>query len=587
MPNTTAPKRASLILLGVTYFALCTFTIRLTRFDGGVAFIWVATALLTAQLTILPFRHWRGPLAICTVGSMVATAVWGFGPAMAVPLAVINIMEAAIGAALLRKLVPRRPVLDSQRWLVIFVLSTGVVAPLLSSWVGAALLAAGGEHPLVRTAINWYAGHALGTLNFMPIFTLVMRGEAARLIRQMDTAKAAELAMLMLLLAALCLVSFGQDRVPLLFLPLLPAVLATFRGGPLSAAASIVILVVIGGTLTLLGHGPIAQVDEPIGARMLFLQLYFACAMLTILPAAAELQQRANLFRQLRESESRYRVLTENSTDIVINLDRSGRFQFVSASIRQISGFTPEQLIGRRVGALLHSDDIARAGDAFRRTIAEPDRTHVNEFRGVMGSGELRWLESHSRAVLDDAGTVTGVVCAIRDVSIRKAREERLARAALTDPLTGLANRRGLDEEFRARLSSGSGGCVAVFDLDHFKRINDTHGHAAGDEVLRRFAALARATVRDQDLVARLGGEEFAVVLPDATLSQATLVCDRLRRAIATAGMRVDDQVISLTVSGGVAPYLGHQAPDEALRAADQALYRAKHAGRDQLALAA
>lgn len=587
MTNVPALRSASLILLGLAYFVACAGTLRLTRFDGGVAFLWIATALLTARLTTLPVRRWALPMAVCSVASIIATSLWGFGPAMAVPFAVINMLEAAIGAALLRNLAPRRPVLDSHRWLVIFVVATGVLAPLIAALLASGVIAVGAGQPPLKNAINWYSGHALGTLTFMPIFMLVMRGDAVRLMKQMDLGKLAEFCVHMALVGILSYVSFGQDRVPLLFLPFLPMVLATFRGGALSAAASIVIMAVIGGALTLKGLGPIAQIEAPIGTRVQFLQLYIACAMLTILPAGAELQQRANLFRKLRESEARYRVLTENSTDIVVNLDRTGRLQFASASIRQISGFAPDQLIGRPASALLHGDEVARAQAAFRRIIANPNETHVDEFCGAIGTGDIRWFETHSHAVTDDAGRVTGVVSAIRDVSNRKAHEERLARAALTDPLTGLANRRGLDEELRAGLSSGSGGCVALFDLDHFKRINDTHGHAVGDEVLRRFAAVARASVRDQDLVARLGGEEFAVVLPDASISQATLVCDRLRLAVSGAGLRLEKELICVTVSGGVAPYLRNQSPEEVLRAADQALYRAKHAGRDQLALAA
>ncbi|WP_066780360.1 sensor domain-containing diguanylate cyclase [Sphingomonas sp. CCH5-D11] len=587
MATTTQPRIASSILLGCAYFVICAGTLRLTRFDEGVAFLWIATALLTAWLNTRPFQQWMAPLAACAVASASATALWGLGPQMALPFAAINMFEAAVGAAFLNRLAPHRSVLDSHRWLVIFALAAGVIAPFLSALLAASVLSLGADQPFLRNALNWYSGHALGTLTFMPIFLLVMRGDATRLMKRMDRRKAAEFCALVTLVAVVSYVSFAQDRLPLLFLPMLPTVLATFRGGALSTAASIVILAVIGGTLTFQGHGPIGLIDAPLGARMQFLQLYIACAMLTILPANAELQQRAKLFRQLRESEARYRVLMENSTDIVINLDRSGRLLFASASIRQISGFAPEKLIGRRIGGLLLEADGERARASFRRIVADPDRTHVNEYRGVIETGDVRWFETHSRAVTDETGTVTGVVSAIRDISNRKAHEERLARAALTDPLTGLANRRGLDEELRARLSSGSGGCLALFDLDHFKRVNDTHGHAAGDEVLRRFAALARASVRDQDLVARLGGEEFAVVLPDATISQAALVCERLRQTIAEVGVQAEGALIFVTVSGGVAPYLRNQPPEEVLRSADQALYKAKHAGRDQLALAA
>lgn len=575
------------LCLGCAYFILAAGTLSLTRFDGGVAFLWVATALLTARLTALPEREWAAPIAACCTACVIASSIWGFGGVTALPLAAVNMVESAIGAAFLRRLVRQQEVLDSHRWLIVFVSANGIAAPLLSALMaGAAVWTLLGA-PFLANALHWYSGHALGTLAFMPIFMMAMEGEAARMIQRMKGRKLLELAALLALVAVVSAITFAQTKVPLLFLPMLPIVLATFRGGALSSAASIVILTVIGGVATLNGYGPVTLSDAPIGAQMQFLQLYIACTMLTILPATAELQQRARLFRRLSESEARYRILTENSTDIVVNIDRHGRLQFVSASIRQLNGLDPDALIGKPLGALLKGEDLVRSQTLFLQILNDPEMIAVQEFRGSTREGEVRWYETNSRAVVDDNKNVTGVVCSVRDVTHRKAAEERLSRAALTDPLTGLINRRGLDEELAKRLTAGGGGCVALLDLDYFKQVNDTYGHAAGDEVLRRFATLARSSIRDQDIIGRLGGEEFAIILPNATIDQAHLVCDRVRRAIGDARMRVDENIISVTVSGGVATYRDDQPAEEVLRAADRALYRAKNGGRDQLALAA
>ena len=587
MEDDRTSRWAQALRLGCGYFILAAGTLALTRFDGGVAFLWIATALLTARLTVLPAREWGPPIAACFAASVATSAIWGFGGATVVPLATINMLESAIGATFLRRLVHREEVLNSHRWLIVFIAANGIAAPLLTAVLAGVTVSATLGEPFLGNALHWYNGHALGTLAFMPIFMLCMDGEAARMVQRMKGRKLLEMGALLALVAVVSAITFVQSTAPLLFLPMLPVVLATFRGGALSSAASIVILTLIGGFATLNGHGPVALSDAPLGARMQFLQLYIACTMLTILPATAELQQRARLFRRLSESEARYRILTENSTDIVVNIDRHGRLQFVSASIRQVNGRDPETLIGKPVSALLKADDLARAQTLFRQIMDDPEMIGVQEFRGKTREGEDRWYETHSRAVIDPAGTVTGIVCSVRDVTHRKAAEERLARAALTDPLTGLINRRGLDEELEKRLASGAGGCVALLDLDHFKQVNDTYGHAAGDEVLRRFATLARSSIRDQDIIARLGGEEFAIILPDATINQAHLVCDRVRRAIGDARVRVDDNVIGITVSGGVATYCGHQTASDVLRNADRALYRAKNTGRDRLATAA
>jgi diguanylate cyclase (GGDEF)-like protein len=136
------------------------------------------------------------------------------------------------------------------------------------------------------------------------------------------------------------------------------------------------------------------------------------------------------------------------------------------------------------------------------------------------------------------------------------------------------------------RRETDRGTCIALFDIDHFKRVNDRCGHDAGDQVLRTFARIAGNAVRKNDLVARIGGEEFAVMFPDTSIEQALLVCERLRAETASTPIHVGGGTIQVTVSGGVA-ILSAEGLDHALKQADKALYHAKDGGRDQLALAA
>jgi diguanylate cyclase (GGDEF)-like protein len=165
---------------------------------------------------------------------------------------------------------------------------------------------------------------------------------------------------------------------------------------------------------------------------------------------------------------------------------------------------------------------------------------------------------------------------------------------ATTDFLTGLANRREFmhrlaDEE--ARLQRDIGACTAVLqlDIDHFKRINDEHGHAAGDAVLRQLGALMLGEQRKIDVVGRMGGEEFAMLLPGTTLAAAAVFAERLRQRVAQTPMQLDGgMALHVTVSIGIAVMGGRQCGgDAALIRADQALYRAKHGGRNRVELQA
>jgi len=211
--------------------------------------------------------------------------------------------------------------------------------------------------------------------------------------------------------------------------------------------------------------------------------------------------------------------------------------------------------------------------------------TAIVEFLGITRSSGKRWFETHMRGIFREDGAVDGVCSIVRDISARKRREAELQTVALTDPLTSLANRRAFDLFMASAKPDDGESYIALFDLDHFKRVNDTHGHAAGDAVIKAFARAARGAVRDTDLVARIGGEEFAIHLQDATLAQARVVCERIRAALVDQARMAAPQVEGVSASVGISRFDGPLA--DVLRRADIALYEAKAQGRDRLAIAA
>jgi len=579
------PSVPHLLLIGGLYTVTALAAVRLTRFDGGVASIWIATGLLIGQLTFLSRRCWPPALLVCFVPSLVVTGIAGLGWTAAVPLGIANVGEAAAAAALLRRRRDRAPI-ESLRWLVGLVVAAGIVAPFGSALLAAATAGFVGNQPLLSNFLHWYTAHALGNLTFAPIAMLVASGDARRWIAEASRKRLAETAGLLALVGATAAIVFVQRTMPLLFLPLLPVILATFRSGRFAAAASVVLVALIGGVATVLDRGPLMLIDGSPGLRVQFLQFYLACTVLTVLPVTADLAHRRQLFRRLRDSEARYRALADHSTDIIMNLDLDGRIRFVSPSIRQLGGFTPAALIGTNASAMIAPDHLESAAAAHRAALAAGGEPVRVEYQAITATGERRWFETHTRAVMDDGGRVDGVISTIRDIEARKALESRLSTAALTDPLTGLANRRAFTDALDRHLTAGSAGCVALFDLDHFKQVNDRYGHAAGDAVLRCFGRLAERAVRDGDLVARIGGEEFAVLLAGASPGQAAQVCERLRRSLGDEAFAFEGRRLRVTASGGVAAIDGGAAAD-ILAAADAALYDAKRAGRDRLTLAA
>jgi len=580
------------IVIGALYGAAASATIMLTRFDGGVAHLWVATAVLLAELTVAPKQRWPATLAACGIASLIVTVLIGSGPAAALPFALINLGEALLCVLLLKRQMRGSDYLESIASVAFFALAVGGAGPALSGFAGAGVAAWAIGIGYWQSWTGWVIGHGLGTLTFAPIMTMLLGGEIGRWLRGATPAMKAEAAVLTLAMIAASWLVFAQHSLPLLFAPMLPLMVVTFRLGRPGAAAGLVVLTLVGGILTLRGFGPVNMIHGSIGERSAFFQLYLATTVLTVLPIAAELRHRKTLFRQLQESEARHKLITESAADMLVTFDLDGSIRYASPSTREIAGYPPEQVIGRNGRDFVDPRDLEIVIDAHRRSLAELGATCTAIYRGpTLGMG-TRWFEARVRGIADEAGRPIAVVCAIRDISERKLIEAQLAHAATTDALTGLANRRAfdrrLDAEIAATAATGVDGCVAIFDLDHFKQVNDRHGHAAGDAVLRAFAAAAVRIMPPETLVARLGGEEFGIVLPRLAPQRAAELCNRLRRA--TARLRVDDgdgAAIAVTVSAGIADFTAGSNRLELMRAADHALYTAKAAGRDRLRIAA
>ncbi len=160
----------------------------------------------------------------------------------------------------------------------------------------------------------------------------------------------------------------------------------------------------------------------------------------------------------------------------------------------------------------------------------------------------------------------------------------RLQRLSTVDPLTGALNRRGLDGAFPPELSEESGElCVALADIDHFKQVNDEHGHAVGDEVLKHVARSLSSVLRAGDAIVRYGGEEFVMFLAGVGLGRALKIAERARRAVAASPVQLGDTQIRATISVGVAERQPGQSRDALIAAADEAMYRAKSTGRDRV----
>ncbi|WP_423604553.1 diguanylate cyclase [Sphingomonas sp. MS122] len=580
--------RSALVLggVGVAYFALALAAILFTRLSDNVALLWVANAMLLAALCTRPAREHRQLLLAAAFASYTATMVISPFSALAPVFVAANIGEALLGWKVLAYLGQARGVFLRLRSIPAFVLAAGLIAPAASGLVASIALWLARDAEPAFTWANWMIGHGLGALIGTPVALLALGGRNywEGLTRRFDVPS---FVLVMAGVVAVVVVTFSQSKLPLLFLPILPAIIATAMFRFAGAALSVFAIAVIGAVYTMAGHGPVELLAGSLAQHLQFFQFYIGIVFLIALPFATLMAENRRLSEAVAASEARYRMIADNASDAMLTLDPWGTIRFASPAVRELTGFEPLALIGRNALSLIVEEDREHVRTAHLAALAAPDSTHRVEYRGFVSGGATRWFETTARAVAKENGRIASIVSIVRDLSLQKAREADLERQARTDPMTGVLNRRA----FLQRLDEipprdfGHVGTLAMLDLDHFKRVNDRLGHAAGDAALLSFADVMRANLRGEDVIARMGGEEFAILFPTLSASAALAACERLRHALEITDVATAAGSFRVTVSIGLAPMHADVPADELMRRADAALYRAKAAGRNRTVL--
>jgi len=291
--------------------------------------------------------------------------------------------------------------------------------------------------------------------------------------------------------------------------------------------------------------------------------------------------------RQLAQSEERYRLLAENAWDCIWTMEIDGTISYISPSVERMRGITPAEAAVQTLDQIHTPDSAAQVGQYFADLYAAmaagtvPPIYH-GEREYYRKDGSIMFGELQVIPQVDADGRVVRILGVTRDISERRSYEEQLARLAITDPLTGVLNRRHGEQIFTADLAEarryGPPLTMLMVDIDHFKAVNDTHGHQVGDEVLTELTRRLTANLRPSDVLARWGGDEFVIVMRHCAIADGLIVAEKLRDLVAGAPF---DNVGQATVSIGAAELKADDDLASWLARTDAAMYTAKSTGRN------
>lgn len=303
-----------------------------------------------------------------------------------------------------------------------------------------------------------------------------------------------------------------------------------------------------------------------------------------------QMEERKRAEAALRESEATYRLIAESATDVIWTMNLEGRFTFMSPAVQHLLGYTPDEMLA------LTSKEVLTA-ESFEKTIrviaeemelnstptAERAKSRATELEQVRKDGTTVWTEVNTRFIQDEKREIIGILGVTRDISERRKSEQALIHMAHHDALTGLYNRKAfmefLEKELKYAQRYDTGLALLFFDLNKFKLVNDTYGHATGDQLLRSVAERLKTAVRETDYIARLGGDEFTIILkaPDTILSDivAQRIVDALSRTFHIGDHRIE--FVSASIGIATFPQNGRMA-EQLMKSADMAMYEAKKA---------
>jgi diguanylate cyclase (GGDEF)-like protein/PAS domain S-box-containing protein len=289
--------------------------------------------------------------------------------------------------------------------------------------------------------------------------------------------------------------------------------------------------------------------------------------------------------RRLKQAETWFSSLMNDINNYaVVSVTSDGMVDAVNASWTTQTGEAGDRLIGKTLGDVFPPEGSGSLDMAELLDITTRDGWHLDEMWHTRTNGTRYWCQRLLAARAGPDGEIDGYTVVLRDIARPAYDASDLRRLLTQDHLTGAANRARFQHLFEraqhAWRQQGTPLSLIMLDIDHFKLVNDTHGHLAGDLVLAGFAETISTAIRPADVFARLGGEEFAVLLTGTTLAEAGELAERLRLKVAAMRVKMPQGELAITVSLGCATAM---ANEDLLRAADAALYVAKHTGRNRV----
>lgn len=570
-------------LFSFLYIVTACISMKYTVFSDGHATIWPADALMLAAIFSKNIKNIREITTITFLSNAFSQYACGSHSIYIFFYAFISSLQVFLSNKAYIRYVGNGTLFSDYKSIVKFNLNSGIVFPFICAVLGTTFNAIDTGTPSLNDFAGWFFALSLGNITFTRPLTYILDGTFIGSLKNLTKIKPLHaLAIVSSVLAtiAVSFYVFYQSKYPFLFVPSSLIIANSLISGEIFGSVTVMVIAIIATIAAFSSLGPMMLLQIGALGRQAVLQTYLIFAVFTERTISVLFMRNKNLVQSVSTREQMLALVMVNSTDSIVNINHAGLCLWSGGASLDLLGYSNQDIVGKNLNDVL---SIENKNPDFIENFFNSSTEKLETVLAKPIFDPSRALNLSFRKFITD-GIVSGAIITVNDITEESEKLAVAVEKSEKDPLTRLLNRYGFNEKIKSVLETQAENiCISYLDIDHFKQINDTYGHEAGDRILTELARLMQATVPPPNIISRFGGDEFVIAIianpTDAENSLNTLI-----ETISTTVFSLTDTVKAhITISCGYSFYKKGKPLDILIQEADSALYNAKQSGRNRV----
>lgn len=572
-----------LFIFFILYIIVAYISMNYTVYYDGHSTIWPADALMLAAIFSKQIKNINAITIITFFANTFSHYACGYHGIVVLLYATISSLQIFLSNKSYIKFVGNGVLFSEYKYIIKFNLYSGLVFPFISALLGTVANGISSGIFSLNDFAGWFFALSLGNITFTRPFTYILDGTLFKNIKNfaksgLKKSFLASISISITLYAAYYV--FHQIKYPFLFVTTSLVISNSLVSGEIFGSIVVMIIAVMATRATFDLLGPIALMQAGYLGRQAVLQTYLIFTVFTERAVSVLFMRNKTLAQNVAEKEQMLALIMVNSTDCMIDINRDGLCLWAGGASLPLLGCSNQNIQGKNLTDILKISE--KTSDSIK-DFFDNEEKNCETFSATPLSNQNVSLSVSFRKSITD-GVVSGAIVTVNDITEETNKIAVAVEKSEKDPLTHLLNRSGFYEKMKSVLNtSGTPFCISYIDIDHFKTINDTYGHEAGDTILTGISNLMQSLIHPHDILSRFGGDEFVIVHLNTEIDSKSFFTNLVNKIESATFTLKNNTTIKITISCGFTHHQSGKNLDTIIQEADNALYNAKESGRNQV----